>query len=276
MEMGAEYTLLTRSKRIARSRTSRYGRLRKKKIWKEDDEQVLAQRPEYLRKLALKRRRVLRARRAQRQAAVSDADATGLGGDLEPGTLRSDRHDDSKPLSGLPASELHGIMAAGDAARKILKTQGWITNWDATAMKTAVWTKKIVLLPRTVSVSESICGFKLPSINPLVAQAKITSSLFLAEGENPSKEGRSPSLRRETELTYKRPLLLHCVNSALPEKFRAGAKVFMSEGKGGRTLVAYISSVEDADYKVEPYRSYGNDWQSWMYNSKTVIACFNV
>ena len=89
MEMGAEYTLLTRSKRIARSRTSRYGRLRKKKIWKEDDEQVLAQRPEYLRKLALKRRRVLRARRAQRQAAVSDADATGLGGDLEPGTLRS-------------------------------------------------------------------------------------------------------------------------------------------------------------------------------------------
>ena len=62
--------------------------------------------------------------------------------------------------------------------------------------------------------------------------------------------------------------IAYCNKRALPGKFRAGAKASMSGGKDGRTLVAYISSVEDADYKIEPYRSYGNDWQPWVYNSK--------
>ena len=64
---------------------------------------------------------------------------------------------------------------------------------------------------------------------------------------------------------------MHCVNSALPKKFRAGAKVFMSGGKDGRTLVAYISSVEDADYKVPPYRVYGDEWEAYMDNSNLPI-----
>ena len=45
----------------------------------------------------------------------------------------------------------------------------------------------------------------------------------------------------------------------------------MSEGKRKRKLVARVSSVEDADYKVPPYRVYGDEWEAYMDNSNLPI-----
>ena len=104
-----------------------------------------------------------------------------------------------------------------------------------------------------------------------VAKAKINRFLYFARGDSPSKGGSKPRLSVVTTLPFESPLLLHCVNSALPENIKSGSKVFMSEGKNGRALIAHVRSVESADYRKAPYRSYGDAWESFMHNCNRAL-----
>ena len=72
------------------------------------------------------------------------------------------------------------------------------------------------------------------------------------------------------------PILLHCVNSSLPEPFCAGARIYLSEASG-RSIVATISVVVDVSSSEQPYRDYGIGWSDFMMDCNTNVPpelCF--
>ena len=138
-------------------------------------------------------------------------------------------------------------------------------------MEYAVWVDVVELLPAAGPYSTSDLGIKLPSCNGLVARAKIRQLQCHKLGISPSNTDRWPRLCKATKLSFKRQLLLHCVNRKLPKSIKRGSRVFIEEKSNGRKLVARVRSVESASHKEAPYRNYGDQWQSHMRDSKTAL-----
>ena len=95
--------------------------------------------------------------------------------------------------------------------------------------------------------------------------------LLNERGYSPTDSRNCPRLTRPEKIRCNSGLLLHCINSGPPPGIKRGSTVYMSEGKTRRKLVATVLSVESANHNDAPYRDYGDQWQSYMTNSKTAL-----
>ena len=212
-----------------------------------------------------------RKRAKSRVAVECEPAAVATTGVPEPQALASPRNGSSEAISEMSRSELKGLLRTAISARQELARRGFIAEWVARKMKTAVWVDKVELKPADDVPVGADLGMKLPSVHQEVARHKIKSLLQYHQRISGREVGNKPRLLDPLELSFDSPLLLHCVNSSLSAEFKPGSKVFMSAGKKKRKLVAYISSVDSANYNDAPYRSYGDEWEAFMDNSNLPV-----
>ena len=261
----------TRSKRKSGSEVSLYGRVRKKSQPFQCDTNLYCNRSTVVEEHNRRRLAEYRRRSKARVAVESKPSAVACPSVSEPQALSSRRNDASEAISAMSRSELKGILRTAITARQELTRRGFIAEWVARKMKTAVWVNKVELKPAGDVPVEADLGMKLPSVHQEVARHKIKSLLQYHQRISGREVGNKPRLLDPLELSFDSPLLLHCVNSSLSAEFKPGSKVFMSAGKKKRKLVAYISSVDSANYNDAPYRSYGDEWEAFMDNSNLPV-----
>ena len=264
-------TMRTRSKRKSGSEVSLYGRVRKKSQPFQNDTNLYCNRSTVVEEHNRRRLAEYRRRSKARVAVESKPSAVACPSVSEPQALSSRRNDASEAISAMSRSELKGILRTAITARQELTRRGFIADWSACDMKTAVWVNKVELIPPPRLHVEPDLGKKLPSVHQDVARYKIKSLLQHHLRLSGSEVGSQPRLLEVVHLSFSSPLLLHCLNSTLSADFKPGSKVYMSAGKSNRKLIAYISSVDSASYEFAPYRSYGDDWEAFMVNSNLPI-----
>ena len=266
-----QLTIRTRSALRSGSRVSRYGRVSKQKESIDTENSLYSQRPSVL-KCNKRRKRSRLYHRAKSRVAVESAARVAVDTLVpEPSSLSSSQLTQKKDISAMDNPELKKMLKDADEARQVLVARGFIAEWNARDMKTAVWVDQVELIPFGEYQPGTDLGLELPSVHWKVARAKIVSNVQHYRRISGRPFTSRPRLTHTIKLDFERPLLLHCWNRALHDKPKPGSRVFMSEGKRKRRLVARVSSVEDADYKVAPYRVYGDEWEAYMDNSNLPI-----
>ena len=261
----------TRSVSSLEPRLSRLGRVLKRPRSPESETLLFSQRPSVV-ESNRRRMQSRRRRRVDTQVAAESGDAVGedtvVTGPQPSASLEDDK---TGALSAMSSAELKSMLKAADNARQILTKRGWIATWDPEQMTKAVWVDEVELITFGDFQSRTDLGVKLPSVHSKVARAKIVSLLHHHRRTLGSTPTGRPTLTTTTKVPLKRALLLHCQNSDLPNGIKPGSKVFMRDGKRGRTLVANVLSVEDASYADAVYHGYGDDWAQFMNNCNLPI-----
>ena len=267
----SRHTMRTRKLQKSGSQVSLHGRVSRKSKPFEIETELFSNRPSVVENR--KRRRLAEYRRRAKSRVAVDCEPNTAACPIvpEPQALCSSQDEQSEAISAMSRSELKGMLKSANMARKELIKRGFIAEWSACKMKTAVWVNKVELIPAKMFHVEAGLGMKLPSVHREVAHAKIKFLLWYRLELLGREFVKDPRLKEITELSFSSPLLLHCLNSALSDDFKPGSKVFMSAGKTKRKLIAYISSVESVSYEIEPYRSYGDGWEAYMDNSNLPI-----